>query len=141
MRRHQGTPPDTDIRLRSAAEAVSFLGPMWRDTGRGPLLLVPIDDDDGPHEVVALHGAGDNDVPAVLMGTTARLRPVGSVRRLLLVTDRTGERPVMRDGDELRWQEWSALMDGRGWRLVDWLVRVDCYVFSVAEFAPTATGW
>jgi hypothetical protein len=80
-------------------------------------------------------------VPAVLHGTAARLGQVPSVRRLLLVTDRTGERPVLRDGDELRWQEWSATLEGLGWRLVDWLVRVDCYAFSVAEFAPTATGW
>ena len=132
---------DSDVRLRCAADAVSFLGPMWRDAGRGPLLLVPIDDDDRPHEVIALSGAVDGDVPAVLHGTAARLGAVTSVRRLLLVTDRTDERPVMRDGDELRWQEWSATLEVVGWRLVDWLVRVDCYAFSIAEYAPTTTGW
>jgi hypothetical protein len=68
--------------------------------------------------------------------------PEGDPPTLLLLTDRSGETPLDRPGDELLWQELHAAAATRGTTLLDWFVLADQrWAFSVAEFAPTPAGW
>lgn len=60
---------------------------------------------------------------------------------LVIVSNRTGEVPADRPGDELVYEEVRGAALARGVQLLDWYVIWDTKAFSVAEFAPSGPGW
>jgi hypothetical protein len=77
-------------------------------------------------------------LPEVIEMCASRLEP-GSA--LLIVSNRTGEVPADRPGDELVWAELSGIATSYGIHLLDWLVLSGQWAFTVTEFSPSGDGW
>ena len=128
-----------DLRLTSLPDAMALLAGLWRTGLELPVLFVVLDHERAIVDIYPLSGVEESQVPELLEPLLVRHADDG--QWVLVVTDRTSEVPVVRADDELTWQEWSDLVAARGLELLDWFVRVDCYAFSVAEFAPTPSHW
>lgn len=64
------------------------------------------------------------------------------VTGLMLVSDRTGQVPLDKPGDELRWQELVGNAAEGGVTLYDWFIVADRrWAYSLPQFAPTPPQW
>jgi hypothetical protein len=64
------------------------------------------------------------------------------VTGLMLVSDRTGQVPLDKPGDELRWQELVANAAEGGVTLYDWFIVADRrFAYSLPQYAPTPPQW
>jgi len=125
-------------RFDSSEEAKHFLAAIARRSEAGMATAVALD---RRRRLLDFRAVGDGadhlpDVVAFMAFCGRR-----GTRFLVLVTDRTGEIPADRPGDELQWEELVGLARSLGLDLLDWWVTVDQQAFSVAEFAPTPAGW
>ncbi len=60
---------------------------------------------------------------------------------LIVVSNRTGEFPADRPGDELVYEEMRGAVLAHDVVLLDWFVVWGTKAFSLAEFAPSGHGW
>jgi len=60
---------------------------------------------------------------------------------LLILSNRTGEVPADRPGDELLWEELSGIATSQGIHLLDWFVFSGQWTFSATEHSPSGDGW
>jgi hypothetical protein len=77
-------------------------------------------------------------LPEVTDLLTAHFRPGEA---LLIVSNRRGEVPVDRPEDELVYEEIAGAARSNQVVLLDWWITWGTKAYSVAEFAPSGSGW
>lgn len=122
-------------RLRAPADALIMAGCVSRQEA-------------GTHLFLALDRAGRVEVFLPVEGdppiaeTVGRLAFFGLPREsMLVISNRTGEEPADRPGDELEWECARGAAEEHGVRLLDWWIVWGTALFSAAEFAPSGPGW
>jgi hypothetical protein len=124
--------------VRSALDAV----PVARSAGRvipsGANLVVFLD----PSGRYVDHRGvvdGDDRLEDIVEWSCALADPAATAA--FLISNRVGEEPADRPGDEARWCDLVEIAGEEGIDLLDWLVVWGRVLFSVAEHAAVPAGW
>jgi hypothetical protein len=99
-------------------------------------LVVLLDPDGGWIDAFAMEPS--SPLPEVVEICASGIEPGAAV---LIVSNRTGEAPTDRPGDELLWEEMRGIASSYGIHLLDWLVFSGQWAFSVTEHSPSGDGW
>lgn len=128
---------EPELEIRHFTDILDVLTAISRRTGPGDNLAVGFDE--GRILTVAL--------PLDLTGATLPdfVRVFCQVwaprEALMLVSNRTGEVPADRPGDEEMWVEMAAQCAAEDVILLDWFILWETHAFSVAEHAASPSGW
>jgi hypothetical protein len=126
-----------EIVLETADDALAFIAACGRNTPAGAAVLLFADDERRPCEILAVVDGAE-----CLRDIVDLVCPAVEASYLLIVVNRSDERPADRPDDELLWMELVAAADDHGMQLLDWMVIVSpAQAFSVAEFAPLPAAW
>jgi hypothetical protein len=130
----RGYPP-----VRSVSDAVPLVNATVRLQRPGVATLVFFDRRRRLADLLAVEDGDTADLPRTV-GMACCLMP-RKVKSLLIVTDRSGEVPADRPGDEELWEEILDLTNIVDITVLDWLVSWGTKAFSVAQFAPRPANW
>ncbi|MEY2421063.1 MAG: hypothetical protein QOI95_1130 [Acidimicrobiaceae bacterium] len=130
------------FQLRTQAEALQLVACISRRSDPGNVCAVFLDDDRRIVDLFVIQDADsvDDFLPQFVYVTCSPDQT--DVTGLVLVSDRTGQVPLDRPGDELRWQELVANAAEGGVTLYDWFIVADRrFAYSLPQFAPTPPQW
>jgi hypothetical protein len=130
------------FQLRTQADALQLVACISRRSNPGDVCAVFLDDDRRIVELFVTQDADsvDDFLPQFVYVTCSPDET--DVTGLMLVSDRTGQVPLDRPGDEIRWQELVANAAEGGVTLYDWFIIADRrFAYSLPQFAPTPPQW
>lgn len=134
--RNRTIPSEPIAWIRDRDGALELVAAATTRVPVGVDVVVLLDPDGGWIEAFPMEPG--SSLPEVVELCASRLVPGAA---LLIVSNRTGEVPADRSGDELAWEELRGIATSHGIHLLDWFVFSGRWTFSAAEFAPSGDGW
>ena len=122
--------------IRDRRDALELVKAATSRVPAGVDLVVLLEPDGGWIDAFPMEPG--SPLPEVVEMCASRL-VVGAA--LVIVSNRTGEVPADRPGDELLWEELSGTATSHGIHLLDWFVFSGQWAFSVTEHSPSGDGW
>ena len=124
------------FRIRTFDDCLTFVATVARKVPPGVDVVAGID---RRHRLqVILPMEPGSPLPEVVDQLASHFLPREA---LLVVSNRTGETPADRPDDELVFEEMAGAARAYDIVLLDWWITSGTKAFSIAEFAPSGTGW